>query len=190
VLHIFSPAQKSTYETKRKNYTLLLRSKLKITKIEHNCNSSTKHSYNSMCMLRQLICTYISSSPIAPVLLHVFILFVYVMLLLFLFHDCTVFELYFFGIVFIVFDIIYLLTRKEINKIEHWGLSALFRKSFLFFWKVFSNVRCVCTQWIILYFLYTNYLICENYPWNYSTLFFGHNLSVWKILHWSIFEQY
>jgi len=32
-LHIFSPAQKSTYETKRKNYTLLLRSKLKITKI-------------------------------------------------------------------------------------------------------------------------------------------------------------
>jgi len=56
-----------------------------------------------MCMLRQLICTYISSSPIAPVLLlHVFILFVYVMLLLFLFHDCTVFKLYFFGIVFIL----------------------------------------------------------------------------------------
>ena len=34
MLHIFSPAQKSTYETKRKNYALLLRSKLKITKIE------------------------------------------------------------------------------------------------------------------------------------------------------------
>jgi len=34
VLYIFSPAQKSTYETKRKNYALLLRLKLKITKIE------------------------------------------------------------------------------------------------------------------------------------------------------------
>jgi len=34
VLHIFSPVQKSTYETKRQNYALLLRSKLKITKIE------------------------------------------------------------------------------------------------------------------------------------------------------------
>jgi len=34
MLHIFSPAQKSTYETKRKNYALLLKSKLKITKIE------------------------------------------------------------------------------------------------------------------------------------------------------------
>ena len=34
VLHFFSPAQKSTYETKRKNYALLLRSKLKIAKIE------------------------------------------------------------------------------------------------------------------------------------------------------------
>ena len=30
MLHIFSPAQKSTYETKRKNYAQLLRSKLKI----------------------------------------------------------------------------------------------------------------------------------------------------------------
>jgi len=48
VLHIFSPAQKLTYETKRKNYALLLRSKLKITKIEHNCNSCTKHSYNTV----------------------------------------------------------------------------------------------------------------------------------------------
>ena len=68
MLHIFSPAQKSTYETKRKNYALLLRSKLIITKIEdyknffknlrllklkitkilHNCNSSTKHSYNTV----------------------------------------------------------------------------------------------------------------------------------------------
>jgi len=48
VLHTLSPAQKSTYETKRKNYALLLRSKLKITKIEHNCNSSTKHSYNTV----------------------------------------------------------------------------------------------------------------------------------------------
>jgi len=26
----------------------LLRSKLKITKIKHNCNSSTKHSYNTV----------------------------------------------------------------------------------------------------------------------------------------------
>jgi len=34
VLRIFSPAQKSTYETKRKNYALLLRPKLKITKDE------------------------------------------------------------------------------------------------------------------------------------------------------------
>jgi len=34
VLHIFSPAQKLTYETKRKNYALLPRSKLKITKTE------------------------------------------------------------------------------------------------------------------------------------------------------------
>jgi len=34
VLHIFSTAQKSTYETKRKNYALLLRSKHNITKIE------------------------------------------------------------------------------------------------------------------------------------------------------------
>jgi len=42
VLHIFSPAQKLTYETKRKNYGLLMRSKLKITKIKHKCNSSTK----------------------------------------------------------------------------------------------------------------------------------------------------
>jgi len=33
-IHIFSPAQKSTYETKRKNYVLLLRLKLKITKFE------------------------------------------------------------------------------------------------------------------------------------------------------------
>jgi len=33
---------------KRKNYALLLRSKLKITKIEHSCNSSTKHSYNTV----------------------------------------------------------------------------------------------------------------------------------------------
>jgi len=48
VLHIFSPVQKSTYETKRKNYALLLRPKLKITKFEHNCNSSTKHSYNTV----------------------------------------------------------------------------------------------------------------------------------------------
>jgi len=48
VLHIFSPAQKSTYETKRKNYALLLRSKLKITKIFHNCNYSTKHSHNTV----------------------------------------------------------------------------------------------------------------------------------------------
>jgi len=47
VLHIFSPAQKSTHETKRKNYALLLRSKLRITKIEHKCNSFTKHSYNT-----------------------------------------------------------------------------------------------------------------------------------------------
>jgi len=39
VLHIFSPAQKSTYQTK-KNYALLLRSKLKITKFEHNYNPS------------------------------------------------------------------------------------------------------------------------------------------------------
>jgi len=38
MLHIFSPAQKSTYETKRKNYALLLRSKLKITKIEETRN--------------------------------------------------------------------------------------------------------------------------------------------------------
>jgi len=47
VLHIFSSARKSTNETKRKNYALLLflRSKLKITKIEHNYNPSTKHSY-------------------------------------------------------------------------------------------------------------------------------------------------
>jgi len=34
VLHIFSPAQKSAYKRKRKIYALLLRSKLKITKIE------------------------------------------------------------------------------------------------------------------------------------------------------------
>jgi len=33
-IHIFSPAQKSTYEAKRKNYVLLLRLKLKITKFE------------------------------------------------------------------------------------------------------------------------------------------------------------
>jgi len=32
MLHIFSPARKSTYE-KKKNYGLLLRSKLKITKL-------------------------------------------------------------------------------------------------------------------------------------------------------------
>ena len=64
MLHIFSPARKSTYETKRKNYAMLLRSKLKISKIEdyknlrllklkitkilHNCNSSTKHSCNTV----------------------------------------------------------------------------------------------------------------------------------------------
>jgi len=34
VLHIFSPAQKSTYETKRKNNARLLRLKLKISKNE------------------------------------------------------------------------------------------------------------------------------------------------------------
>ena len=34
MLHIFSPVQKSTYETKRKNCALLLRSKLKVTKFE------------------------------------------------------------------------------------------------------------------------------------------------------------
>jgi len=32
----------STYETKRKNYALLLRSKLKITKIEDYVGASTK----------------------------------------------------------------------------------------------------------------------------------------------------
>jgi len=47
VLHIFSPAQKSTYETKRKNYALLLRSKLKITKIE-----DYKNFYKNLRLLK------------------------------------------------------------------------------------------------------------------------------------------
>ena len=57
MLHIFSPVQTSTYEKKRKNYALLLRLKLKLTKIEdykifHNCNTSTKHSHNTVQQTR------------------------------------------------------------------------------------------------------------------------------------------
>ena len=44
---MFSPAQKSAYETKRKNYALLLRSKLKITKIE-----DYKNFYKNLRLLK------------------------------------------------------------------------------------------------------------------------------------------
>jgi len=70
VLHIFSPAQKSKYETKRKNYALLLRSKFKITKIEHNYNSSTKHSYNTLQRSRLRSIRLVWVTAVALQLLH------------------------------------------------------------------------------------------------------------------------
>jgi len=52
VLHIFSPAQKSTYETKRKNYALLLRSKLKITKILQKFKITKIEDYKNFAQLQ------------------------------------------------------------------------------------------------------------------------------------------
>jgi len=51
VTHLQSCAKVDTWN-KNKNNVLLLRSKLKIAKIEHNCNPSTKHGYTPVQQTR------------------------------------------------------------------------------------------------------------------------------------------